>query len=125
MLLTSDDGPDAVAQAGREGENGPVLGVFLQGDLVGENDADDDIQAGTAQPLDTAAQQEDGERTGRGRRTQRTPDHHGNDGQLDGPVPAEDVRHLAPERDEGGGRQIEGGDDPIELRDLAKKDISA
>src|SRR3569833_270802 len=99
---TSDHGTDTVAHPGGEAEDGPVLRVLLQADLVRQDHPHHHVQAGAPEALDAPAEEEDGKGVGGRAGAEGAADHHDHDGRLDGPVPAEDVGYLTPEGDEGG-----------------------
>lgn len=79
----------------------------------------DDVDASGAHALQRPPEEQDAELGRRGARADGAPDGHYEDCGLNRGVAAEDVGDLGPEGEEGGRCQVEDGDYPVELLDLA------
>jgi hypothetical protein len=119
-VLTTNDRAKGVGDAADKGKNGPVLGVLLERHLVGQDGARHNVNTGSSDALKPSAQEENGKRISRSPRAQGAADKHEDHGNVEGGVSSEYIGQLGPAGDESGGREVEGGHDPVELLDLAK-----
>lgn len=101
-------------------EYSPVPSILTQRHSVGEDYSHHHIEPSTCHALQSTAQQQDRERIFRSSGTQSATYQHDDYGRVHRGGAPEDIGELGPARDKGSSSQVERGDDPVQLGDLAK-----
>lgn len=122
--VSANNGAYCVGAPAGDGEEGPVFGILLEADFIGDDGSDKNRDAGAGNALKATAEQEDGVSRCRCTSAEDTANSHQDEDGLKRGMAAEDVGHLAPERNKGCAGKIERGHDPVELVDFICSAVS-
>lgn len=115
-ILPSNQRPSTKRKPTNKRKDGRVPRVIFQRDSIGENDLAQIIDSRSTDTLQGPTEKQHGPCLRR--RAEHASNEHEEDGKLENVMAAKDVGELAKGRDECGGGEGVGDDDPVELVEL-------